>query len=302
MFALNISEKYIRAIELVKEKGAIFIRAMGEKEYEGKQSLPGQIKDLLKNTKPHPIQSSQVAIAIPEEETFIKVIRFPKKEGVSLEKQIQEELGKILPYSPNEVYWDWRLAEEDYRNKSFCDAVIVAATKKIIDSYIDLLTQAGLEPILIETEANALIWGSLNPFNEKKTITPTLIVDFESEKTTIVIFANGAIRFTTSSKGYSSDQKHFLSERDLKEISNKLRECINYYNDQFSSQERAANSIKEVIVRGEWATFQEMTSFLEKELALPIKGPANLIPIKPSYAATLGLAFRGLSQKDHAYL
>ncbi len=289
-------------MELVKGKGVISIRAMGEKEYEGKQNLPGQIKDLLKDTKPYPIQSLEVVIAIPEEETFIKVFRFSKKEGISLEKQIQEELGKILPYSPNEVYWDWRLAEEDYRNKSFRDAVIVAATKKIIDSYIDILTQAGLEPILIETEANALIWGSLNPFNEKKDIVPTLIVDFESEKTTIVIFANGAIRFTTSIKGDCSDQKHFLSEPNLKAISDKLREYIDYYNEQFPSPQRAVNSIKEVIARGEWATFQEMTLFLEKELALPVKGPAKFIPIRPSYAATLGLAFRGLAEKNHAYL
>ena len=280
------------------ENGHISIYGMAEKECVDRKNLPQCIKEAMASAKPNPIQSLQAIIAIPEEESFIKVIRLPKQDPKETKKSIEQEIGKLLPYAPEEMYWDWRLIEKDSKNNSYDEVMVEAATKKTIDSYIETVSQTGLEPIIIETEANALIWGSIDPFTPGR-VEPTIVLNIGATKITTAIFANGAIPFTASFKKDAADQKDFISDVILEPIAKKLKEYIEYYNDLSATREKeSTNRIQSVIITGESGISQAMLSSLEKKLSLPIKRPAKIIPIEPYCAIASGLALRALTENE----
>lgn len=304
MFALDILENHIHVLELRRKDKQIRLHALGDAEFRRQEEIPAILKTLMQNTKPNPIISHEVALTIPEEETFIKVVPFPKEDPEKLKIGLEENINKILPYAPEEVYWDWRIADRDYQNLDYYDIVFVATEKKFVDSYIKLLEEADLQTVLIETEANALLWGALHLGEKQEHIPPTLLANFGFTKTTIVIFAKGAIQFTKSAKMEGAQQKQVLTEKNLERVANQMKEYIEYYEGHTDTKDAGkSHKISNIIITGNWATFPEFFSFLEKKLHLPVSGPPNLLSIKPSYTIALGLALRGLAEDEHhAYL
>lgn len=317
MFALDISENRIRIVELLKKKGLFVLNALGEKEFSSRRILPRAIKDLSRETKPFGVISQEVAIAIPEEESFIKIVQLPKKESGEFEDILKEEINKLLPYGVEDVYWDWKIAGGD---ESVVDCVVVASPKTVVDAYAEILRETGFELALIETQANALLWGAINPLKNFKKIQPTLVLNIDAEKMNVVIFANGMIRFTNSvpmeitrderdqvvnaaRKNAQKPAKDWLlTEKNLLSLVSKLREYINYYEAHLVDLgKKDEDSIKDVIICGDWADFPELIHFLKERLRMRIKGPDNFIPVHPGYTTALGLAFRALYEEITNY-
>ena len=320
MFALDLSENRIRVVELLRKQEEIFLNAMGERELASKETLPGILKDLTRDTKPYPIKSLDVALAIPEEKSLIKLVQLPKREPEELKMLLNQEIGKILPYSQEEVYWDWKVTgpREEEKNEHL-DIIIVASAKAIVDSYITIVQQAGFQPSLIETEANALLWGVLNPLKRgyKEEITPTLVIDLGRSKATVVIFAKGAIRFTTSLKTemimseppdevtmewhewVKTNKKNWLlTETGLTLIVSKLRECIDYYSSHLiHPHEKNGEALINIIVTGAWANVPEVVDILGEKLKMPVKRSPDLFSLPPIYTTALGLALRGIYEE-----
>lgn len=318
MFALDLSENYIRVLELLKKRDKFLLNGLGEHEYTAKEEVPKLLRELARVTRPHPLLSKEVAFSIPEEESFTKIVQAPQKEPHELKLFLQEEVSKILPYDPNDIYWDWKIITPLVPGNEHLDVMVVAAAKSVIDSYIQLIKEAGFEPAVVESEPNALLWGVRNPFKAYDPKESFLVVNIGSTKTTIIIFAKGAIRFTTSLKlALSADKKTpdylavnwnkwiadnkqniILTEKNLVSLSSKLNEYIEYYRDHLvHPDEKGENSLSSVIISGAWANFPELLDFLSKKLHVPVKRAENIIPLHPAYTTALGLAFRGLYEE-----
>lgn len=315
MFALDISENHIRIVEILKKRGKFVLNALGEKEFSSKESLPGAIKELSRETKPFGVISRDVAIAIPEEESFIKIIQLPKKEDGECKDLLREEINKLLPYGVEDVYWDWKITGGDERS---IDCIVVASPKTVVDGYAEILRKTGFELALIETQANALLWGAINPLKNFKKICPTLVLNIDATKMNVVIFANGMIRFTNSitmeitrdesdwavKSARKNTQKPakdwLLTEKNLISLVSRLREYMDYYQAHLiDSSKKDEDVIKDVIICGAWADFPELINFLKERLEMRVKGPDNFIPVHPGYTTALGLAFRALYEENY---
>ena len=66
MFALDITENRMRILELVKRKESFVLQGLGEREFQTQQQLASLLTELVQTTKPHPITSRDVALAIPD--------------------------------------------------------------------------------------------------------------------------------------------------------------------------------------------------------------------------------------------
>lgn len=314
MFALDMSENRIRIVELLKKRGSFVINALGEKEYVSKEALPNVIKELSQETKPSRVISREVAITIPEEESFIKIIQLPKKEGGETRELLREEINKLLPYGVEDVYWDWKVTGGE---ESHVNCIVVASPKTVVDGYVETIHKTGFGLALIETQANVLLWGAVNPLKNFKTIQPTLVINLDTEKMNVVIFANGTIRFTNSvkmeiardgsepaAKILRRDAQKFakewlFTEKNLLFLVSKLREYIDYYEAHLIDMaKKDEDSIKNVIVCGAWADFPELISFIKEKLEMHVQGPDTLVPIHPGYTTALGLALRALYEEE----
>lgn len=314
MFALDLTKPYLRVLELKRKDRRALLQGLAEEKIEKIEALPELLVKLMKAAKPKPITSRHVAIALPEEETFIKTVQVEKNDKDSLKAELLERVSKDLPFSPEEIYWDWHLVGAGESSNHY-DITFVAAEKKIVDNYIALIEQTGCHVAMIETEANALLWGAINPSTISSTTEPTLIVDLGLEKTTVVFFAYGAIRFSTSTETRLShratvaaektgDRKPLLTQKNLNYIVKQVNDYIEYYSENLAEKhgEGGVQNIKRIVVTGQWATFPELLSFIEKKLNIPVYEQAKMLPIKPTYVTALGLALRGLYEENNAYL
>lgn len=317
MFALDVSENRIRILEVLKKGKRLSVNAFGEKEFEKKEELPLLLQALARATRPHGIISREVGLAIPEEESFTKIVQLPQKEPEELKALLSEEVEKILPYGQKDVYWDWKVIGNALTEDAHLDIIFVASPKSVVDFYSSAIQKAGFEPALIETEPNALLWGALNPFRPHDLIPPTLVVDIGVSKVTIVIFSKGAIRFTSSIKldmssatppdylamewnDWVNTRKEEWSamQKTLQELAKKLAEYIDYYEEHLvHSHEKNNQSLEDIIVCGAWANFPELLDYLAKKMKKRVRGPEKMFSLHPAYTTALGIALRGIYEE-----
>lgn len=307
MFALDISENRIRVLEIVKKHDHFLLHGMAEGPLAHVDDLPAVLQKLTKEAKPKPILTEELAFAIPEEETFIKVVNIPKDEPEMLQAKLLENISGVLPYAPEEIYWDWRIVGDGKDQEDHVDAVFVAATKKIVDRYIDLITQGGFRPLLVETEVNALLWGALNPLFTPADIEPTILVDFGLSKTTMIIFVKGAIRFTTSTKIVLGDiprapgvsPEHMQNPKYLDDLSAQIKECIDYYQEHLMHTHGGAapTPITQLLLTGAWSEIGDISASFGKKLNLTIREQPKILPLTPSYITALGLSLRAIYEE-----
>lgn len=307
MFALDISGNRIRIVELLKKRGEFLLNGIGEKEFSSQETLPQCIKELARTTKPYPVLSHQVAVAIPEEESFVKIFGAAKKDPRPLYQTVKEKITTVLPYTEEEVYWDWKVAGGG-EEIGTVDIIVAASPKIVVDEYIQIIKRSGFEPGLIETEANALAWGVLG-FSGKESGKPLLILGLGLTKITAVIIANGIIYFTTSIQFEEiinqpmekKGKRAIVTEESLRSLALKIKEYIAYYQAHITLRgDDKSNSIEKIIICGDWADSPEIFGLLRETLLLPIEKPNLIIKINPAYTTALGLAIRGIYEEGYA--
>lgn len=122
-----------------------------KKEPELKELL----QKLLAEANPRPAKVKDLALILPTQVTFIHIFHFPSKlSEKDLKKFIPVELENVLPYSIDEVYWDFKVLDKE---KEGIQHVLFAATRKVhSDQYLKIFTELGLTPRLFGIQAEAL--------------------------------------------------------------------------------------------------------------------------------------------------
>lgn len=120
--------------------------------------LTRKIRELCASAKPEPVILSRnvpVLLSVPESRSFTHVFRFPKNTTTeALPNAIKEEAVRTIPIDFNQVYWDWRIMNtEDPEHKVISFA---ATNKEIIQEYIAMCKELGMNPIAVEMETMSL--------------------------------------------------------------------------------------------------------------------------------------------------
>ena len=101
------------------------------------------------------VKSKQVISAVPGRAVIMKKVQMPKQEPAELEANIEFEAQNIIPDSLQNVNLDYQVIHEaDDGNKM--DVLLVAVKKEIINSYADVIAEAGLIPAVMDVDYFAL--------------------------------------------------------------------------------------------------------------------------------------------------
>lgn len=122
-----------------------------KKEPELKELL----QKLLAEANPRPAKVKELALILPTHVTFIHIFHFPSKlSEKDLKKFIPVEVENILPYTIDEVYWDFIVLSKE---KEGNQQVLFAATPKVnSDQYLKIFSELGLTPRLFGIQPEAL--------------------------------------------------------------------------------------------------------------------------------------------------
>jgi type IV pilus assembly protein PilM len=115
------------------------------------------IRNLLRMEK---ITTKDVATAISGQSVIVKKIRVPQMTDKELAENIQWEAEQHIPFEISDVNIDFQVIppkgqSEDEPNNHL-DVLLVAAKKSKVDDYTSLITEAGLNPIVVDTDIFAL--------------------------------------------------------------------------------------------------------------------------------------------------
>jgi len=250
---LDISDNSIELLEIKKSFGKETVTAFARKKMESgiiergkilnKQKLSQAIKEAYASAKPRKFSTKDVILSLPENLSFIHVFRMPaviSEENIAESVQYQAE--ETIPLSFDQVYHDFHVI---FKDEDHQDVLYVAAWKKIIDDYQEVLDGAELELIVIENESSALARSLVKKKDEKYAI-----VDIGAKTTIITIYDNNGIRYSQNVNvgGYSFTDKIAKSLGISDEEAARLKRVSNVMDEKIKGQPVDLKAITDIVV------------------------------------------------------
>ncbi len=138
------------------------------------------MKDLIGQSK---IKTKNVVTSVSGHSVIVKKITLPFMTESELEESIQWESERYIPFDINDVNIDFQILGSDAENPEVMDVILVAAKKDIINDYVSVIMEAGLNPVIIDVDAFAL--------------ENMLAINYELEKGQTIAVANVGASFTS---------------------------------------------------------------------------------------------------------
>lgn len=343
IFGLDISDRSLKIIQLKKKKHSFVLRSFNQMEIDpgiieggaikNEDALVKIIHSLLQNAKGKKITTKYVAASLPEEKSFLQIIQMPKMTDEELKSAVIFEAENYIPLPISEVYLDFQRINPLQKQLSHSDVLIVATPKKIVNSYVSVLKKAGLVPVILEVESQAIARALIKNETSEK---PVIVIDFGKTSTVFIIFAGHSIQFTcsipvsadqitqaistsmaiTPTKAEQVKEKfNLVSNRTdeksqkiigainpvLEELVVQIKKYINFYQGHASHQHVASSyNIEKIMLCGGGSNLKGLTQFLSEKLAIPVE-LGNFWAIDKgslSFTTALGLALRGINNHN----
>jgi type IV pilus assembly protein PilM len=240
-------------------------------------------------------------------------ISIDRKTGPEAEQAILFEAEQRAPYDLEDVSMDYHIVEGD-ETSSKMDVLLVAARKDFLKSYLDLVIDANLKPVIVDTDAFAV----LNAYEINYDIHPervTALVNIGYDNTNVVfikdgvyhstrdVAAGGRIIFDTIQKEFRLNQE--LTAKTIKgemessidqdmlkaTVISAAEELISGLEVGFSYFRSVAKSdkIDWVVLSGGGALIPYLPEFLQSKLSIPIEiaNPLRNIEYDPDMFTTV---------------
>lgn len=175
---------------------------------QDQQSLVESIQRTL--ARAQGINTNYTIASLPEEKSFLQIIQMPKMEQEEIQQAVKYQAESYIPFSMEEVYFDSEVISPIQNSLDHTDVLIVALPKKIVDPYVSCLKKAGLVPLALEVESQAIARALIKDFIS---VRPLLLIDLGATRTTIMLYSGRALRFTAYIPVSSRQFTRIISER-----------------------------------------------------------------------------------------
>jgi type IV pilus assembly protein PilM len=240
------------------------------------------------------ITTRHVAISLPNEHSFSRVITLPKMNGKDLADAVTLEVDQSIPLPIDELYYDYSIVRTLEDNSQ--EIQIVACPKKIPDSYIGVFEALGLEVALVESNISAVTRIVVHA--EAHDVS-TLIVDVGSTACDLSVYDGSAIRATGTidcsseritqligkTLGVSDKQANSIKTRyglelskkqdqivkavepELNKLISEIRKVMRY----FSDKQKDGSSIGQIIILGGGANLPGLSTYITDRTRVPTR-------------------------------
>ncbi len=192
----DVSDQSIKFVELAERSYGLDVIRHGAISIPQGVIISGKIQDTVRftdilQTFQKKERVSRVRVSLPEEQVYLFEISIPKVEPKEIPGTIELSLEEHIPIKASEAVFDYSLIRETETN---FDLQVAALPVGVAESYVSVFRDAGLDPISLELEAQAVA-RAVTQRGEKVTV---LVIDFGETRTGISIVENGLVRFTTT--------------------------------------------------------------------------------------------------------
>jgi type IV pilus assembly protein PilM len=163
LIGLDIGSNFVKVCQLETRDSSTrllnlgLIPVDGDAFSEGRLKKPESVVSAIRKLSDHlRVKHKSVAASIPGYEVMIKKIGLPMMTEGELDNRMQTELGQYIPYNLEEVDVDYQILDISKDRPNYMDVLLVAAKKESINDYVDIIRDAGFEPMVVDVDFFAL--------------------------------------------------------------------------------------------------------------------------------------------------
>ncbi len=155
-------------------------------------SVVQAIKDLIKDQK---VKTKNVASSISGHSVIIKRVSLPVMTEEELADSIQWEAEQYIPFNIEDVNIDFQIIGADPEGKGQMEVLLVACKKEVVEDYVSVIREAGLNPVVLDIDAFTLenMFEINYPVPKGENIA---LVNIGASVTNINILSDGITSFT----------------------------------------------------------------------------------------------------------
>ena len=340
---LDIGSRSIKAAEIVETKQGLSLKRFGIVDIahgaieEGTINDPETVAESIKQLfKSYNIKETNVAVSIGGYSVIVKKISVQTMDEEKLQETIHFEAEQYIPFDISDVNLDFQILGESESNPGQMNVFLVAAKKEMVNDYINLVNQAGLNPCIVDVEAFALqnaIEANYDMQNEN-----TALIDIGASKTSLnILKGNSSLfrrdvslgcgqinqkimsliecSFEEAEQLKYGDKPDRLTQEDLKGIISsvvtdwctEIRRALDFFYSTYPEDQ-----IKRIILSGGGANIDEFRELLATEASAEVESinpfkslkidkkhfdDAFIKQIAPQSAISMGLAMRKVDDK-----
>ncbi|HEX5748699.1 MAG TPA: type IV pilus assembly protein PilM [Archangium sp.] len=142
------------------------------------------------------IKNKEVAIGVSGHSVIIKKIQMPRMSQEELEESIQWEAEQYIPFDVKDVNIDTQILDAGGNDATGqMDVLLVAAKKDMINDYTTVVSESGLQPVVVDVDAFAVqnMFASNYDVPDKETV---VLINAGASVVNINIISNGITVFT----------------------------------------------------------------------------------------------------------
>ncbi|MBE9536940.1 MAG: type IV pilus assembly protein PilM [Proteobacteria bacterium] len=161
--ALDIGSYSVKLVQLSKTKKGYNLANLASMPLSPEAIVDGALMDtgtivdivreLMAGAK---LKLADVAASVSGHSVIIKKIVLPATTEEELADSIQWEAEQYIPFDIADVNLDFQILGEAPGDSSQIEVLLVAAKKEIVDDYTAVLTEAGLNPVILDVDAFAV--------------------------------------------------------------------------------------------------------------------------------------------------
>lgn len=228
--ALDIGSSSIKLVESAIEKNGYRLCNLGllplpaEAIQQNLVVEPQPIVDAVRQlVRELGITATKVICAVPGRAVIMKKIHMPRQTDQELEANIEFEANNVIPETLDNVNLDYQVLNM-LDNGNQMEVLLVAVKKDIVNSYADVIEEAGLKPAIMDVDYFAMenmYEASYAPEHGDGMVG---LVHMGSRYTSVTLLENGYSTFTGDLAVGGEDFTETLS-RDLKVSSEVAERC-----------------------------------------------------------------------------
>jgi general secretion pathway protein L len=293
---IQFTSQYLLIAELQRGFREIVLKDYKIKDLDGVKEEPSalarEIRDFVSSSRSS--LSSNYVIGIPREKTLVKDIGLPMAVEENIAQVIQYELERYIPFTSEEVYYDYQIIERDTEENQL-RILLVAVKKDTLEYYLEILKEAQIEPIIVEISSTALLNTIL--FNDPYS---------DNELRAAIQIGGSTLEFLLIQGKTLRYSRVLTLNGDLASpIKTELEHAL--WLGGYESDRGDNLPIKELIVNGDWAEGENnLSQILSPQFKIDTRvfNPLNKIKIfhkahhslPPNLVYPIGLALRGVDK------
>jgi type IV pilus assembly protein PilM len=289
---LDLGASSIKLVKLEERSGSYALVSLGMRELPLEVVVDEEIRDkdtvifnlhsLVEQCDP---KLKEVAISVSGHGVITDMITLDQKSGSEAEQAILFEAEQRSPFDVEDVTMDYHVVSVNEELRKM-DVLLVAARNELLSSYVELVSDAGLRPVIVDTDALAILNAyDINYEVDSEKVTALMDIGFDT--TSITFLKNGLFHSTRdlASGGrliYNSIMKEFRINQELamKTIKGEMGTSI----DQDMLKATVVTSSEELISGLEVAfSYFKSTAKVPQVDWIVLSGGGALIPFLPEF-------------------